>query len=323
MPAVGAVMDLIWLEDFLAIIGSGGFSRGAAQRHITQPALSRRVRALEEWLGAPLFERGAHRLVLTPAGHEFQPVAEEVVRRLSLGREAAREAARASAGTLRFAATHALSLTFFPAWLRGLEPHLPPDVPVQLVADNMAACERLMMQGHAHFLLCHAHPAAASPLGPDQFRSAHLGDDSLLAVSAPDAPGSASPRFRLPGTPEHRIPALGFSAESGMGRILAGAAGHQLWLEPSFTSHVATVLVAMARDGRGVAWAPMSLVADDLAAGRLCRAAPAAWDIPIEIRLVRPHARQNPAAEALWAFVGAGEKEGRALPGPAKGHTAL
>ena len=67
-------MDLIWLEDFLAIAEDGGFSRAAERRHVTQPALSRRIRALEDWLGAPLFERmtltlsGGKKLVITAKG---------------------------------------------------------------------------------------------------------------------------------------------------------------------------------------------------------------------------------------------------------------
>ena len=169
---------------------------------------------------------------LTPAGAQFQPAAEEIVRRLSLGRDTALEAARAASGTLRFAATHALSLTFFP---HGRAGDAPGTVPVQLVADSMAACERLMLQGHAHFLLCHAHPAAASPAGFScWFRSVHLGDDHLVPVSAPMVAGADAPRFRLPGTAGAPVPALVFSAESGMGRILAAAQAtmeDRLWLE--------------------------------------------------------------------------------------------
>ena len=48
-------MNLSWLEDFLALAASGNFSRAAQERHMTQPAFSRRIRALEEWLGATLF----------------------------------------------------------------------------------------------------------------------------------------------------------------------------------------------------------------------------------------------------------------------------
>ncbi len=46
-------MDLNWLEDYLALAETLSFSRGAARRHVTQPAFSRRIRALEDWVGAP------------------------------------------------------------------------------------------------------------------------------------------------------------------------------------------------------------------------------------------------------------------------------
>jgi DNA-binding transcriptional LysR family regulator len=51
------VMNLIWLEDFLALAATGNFSRAAEDRHSSQPAFSRRIRALEEWVGVDLFDR--------------------------------------------------------------------------------------------------------------------------------------------------------------------------------------------------------------------------------------------------------------------------
>ncbi len=63
------------------------------------------------------------------------------------------------------------------------------------------------------------------------------------------------------------------------------------------------MLALVARDGRGVAWSPLSLVGDDLAACRLVRAGSEEWDISIQIRLIRPRARQSPPAERIWALV--------------------
>jgi LysR family transcriptional regulator, hypochlorite-specific transcription factor HypT len=298
-------MELAWLEDFLALAEAGNFYRAAERRHITQPAFSRRVRALEAWVGTPLFDR-TPAVALTPAGERFRPIVEETLRRLYLGREEVRESARASVETLRFASTHALSMTFFPTWLRGLEAREPLAASVQLVADNMAACERIMLLGQAQFLLCHHHPAASSPLEPDQFRSLRLGEDTLLPVCAPIANGNEA-RYRLPGSRQKPLPHLAYSAESGMGRIVAGARASgalpQAWLDSTFTSHVAAVLALMARDGRGIAWSPLSLVKDDLASGRLVRAGDEAWDVPMQIRLFRPRARQSPSAERFWALV--------------------
>jgi len=299
----GIAMELDWLEDFAALAELGNFSRAAEARHVTQPAFSRRIRALEDWIGTPLFSRTAQGVVLTPAGAQFRPGAEETVRRIHQLRNEAREAAGREATTLRFAATHALSFTFFPSWIRGLEQGATPAT-VRLISDHMRACEDLMLHGEAQFLLCHHHPDAPDRFQSGQFHSIAVGADVLLPLTAPDAHGA--PRWRLPGS--HAAPAryLGYSAESGLGRIIAARWARDpqaLTLEVVFTSHLAAALMSMARDGSGIAWLPQSLAGDDMAAGRLLRAGDPGFDIPLEIRLFRPHARQSATAEALWARV--------------------
>lgn len=310
-------MEIAWLEDFLAVLECGGFSRAADRRNITQPALSRRVRALEQWVGAPLLDRSTHAVTLTPAGARFRTTAEDLLRRLQLGRDEALEAAQAASGTLRFASTHALSLTFFPSWLRGLDAALSDDTVVQLVADTMAACERTMVQGEAQFLLCHHHPAASTALGPDHFLSIHVGDDVLIPVSVPESPDDARPRYALPGSSGAPVPYLAYREESGMGRIVASSRavnGPPAWLKPVFSSHLAKLLVTMAQEGRGVSWSPLSLVGESLASGALVRAGDERWDIPMEIRLFRSRARQSAAAERFWTLArgpSQSAKEGR------------
>ena len=61
-------MDLEWLEDFVALARVGSFSKAAAQRYVTQPAFSRRIRSLEDWAGAVLFDRATNPVELTQAG---------------------------------------------------------------------------------------------------------------------------------------------------------------------------------------------------------------------------------------------------------------
>lgn len=285
-------METIWLEDFLAVLDEGGFSRAADRRAVSQPAFSRRIRALEEWVGTSLFDRNTHSTRLTPAGERFRPVAEELLRRLQIGRQDALGAAQAASETLRFAATHALSLTFFPEWLRLLEMAAPITSTVQLTADNMVACEKIMLEGRAQFLLCHHHPAATNRLASDSFISIELGNDMLVPVAAPSSFKSAA---ALEG------PYLAYTSESGMGRILLAAwASGAARKEPVFSSHLASVLVAMAREGRGFAWSPLSLVRDDLDSGRLVRVGARSDEVSMEIHLFRAKSRQSPAAEALW-----------------------
>src|SRR5262245_13484228 len=64
-------MNLHDLETFVSIARLGGLTRAAGQLHRSQPAITRRIKLLEDHLGAPLFERGRHGAMLTEAGRTF------------------------------------------------------------------------------------------------------------------------------------------------------------------------------------------------------------------------------------------------------------
>lgn len=296
-------LDLAQLEDFQALAETGNFSRAAALRNVTQPAFSRRIRALEDWAGSPLFDREAQPIALTPAGAALRPLLADALRSLAEGRAAARAAAERTRATLRFAATHVLSFTFFPAWWRALEREGPLGA-VALVSDSLQACEQLMLQGQAGFLLCHHHPAAPSRLEPPRFLAHRIGGDRLLPVSAPGAEGGT------------RLPFLAYSPESGLGRILAASLPEAVAarLDPVFTAHHAAALRTMARTGRGMAWLPESLVAEDLAEGSLRRVAPPAPEVALDIRLIRPAAPLGAEGEAFWALAARGAQAAAARP---------
>lgn len=68
-------MELYWLQDFLALVRTRNFSRAATERHVTQSAFSRRIQALEDWAGVPLFDRSAHPVELALAGQQLLPIA--------------------------------------------------------------------------------------------------------------------------------------------------------------------------------------------------------------------------------------------------------
>ena len=299
-------MNLSWLEDFLALAESGNFSRAAELRHMTQPAFSRRVRALEEWLGVALFDRSSHPVTLTDTGQWFRTVAHEILNRVARVPDEARAVADASSATLRFAATHALSLTFLPAWLRRLETRTPIG-PIQLISDVAAHCEALMLQGRVQFLLCHVHEQAPGRLDATAFRSLQVGVDTLLPVSAPARAGK--PLHSIDVASRGRIPLLAYSAESGLGRVVRALRGEALdkaGAEPVFTAHLATLLKSMALEGRGVAWLPRTLIEDELRDARLVEAGAPRWAIEVEIRLFRRQASELPAAEAFWRAAGPG-----------------
>src|SRR5256885_7905579 len=76
-------MELRQLEIFRALAEELHFTRAAARVHCVQSNVTTQVRALEEELGTPLFDRLAKRVVLTDAGRRFLPYAERVLSALS------------------------------------------------------------------------------------------------------------------------------------------------------------------------------------------------------------------------------------------------
>ncbi len=294
-------MDLTWLEDFVALAEARNFSRAAERRHVTQPAFSRRIRNLEDWVGVPLFERTPTGVRLTAAGDQFDRSAADLVRRLATLVGQAREAGGRETATLRIAATHALSFTFFPLWIRAVEGR-GAIAPVRLISDSMAACEEMMLHGEAQYLLCHHHPAAPGPLDGRAFRRIDVGEDRLAPFVAPDADGR--PRWTLDGP----APLLAYDRESGLGRIWTsqGFAENLPALDRVFSARLAATLMTMACEGRGIAWLPESLAERDLALGRLVSCGNPANTIPLTIAIYRPAARQSPSAETFGRLIAAG-----------------
>lgn len=302
-------LNLSWIDDFMVLAASGNFSRAAEERHMTQPAFSRRIRALEEWLGTDLFDRSSQPARLTDAGVWFRKTAQELQAHVARVPGEARAIAEASSQTLRFAATHALSFSFMPRWLRALEARTSVG-PVNLVSDTQQKCEALLLQSQVQFVLAHGHRQVQGPLDEAAFARVVVGQDELLPVCAPDADGGpAHPLEPGKGSKGAAVPLLAYSSESGLGRILRevkGTALDRLNVQPVFTAHLASVLRTMALDGRGVAWLPKILIGDDLSAGRLVVAGGKDWHLDLDIRLHRDRGAMGAAAETFWAAVDGG-----------------
>jgi len=286
-------LDIDWLEDFVALAAAGTFSAAATQRNVTQPAFSRRIRALEQWIGAPLFTRSARGATLTRAGEVLQASAGSILRLLGDARRAARDAHGTRGRAVRFAATHTLSATLFPGWLR-LFQRRAPDTSIYLMSDSLEACETAMLAGNADFLLCHHHPAAPGCLQGAGFNSVTVGRDRLVPMSAADEEGN--PVWHLDRA-QPRL--LAYAPESGLGRIFTAVTKQSPAPQPVFNARLASTLLSSAAEGLGIAWLPQSLLDAESNHG-LVRAGPVASDIILSIRLYRSEASAATTVEDLW-----------------------
>ena len=123
------------LRALAAVVSAGGFAAGAERLGVAKSAVSRRIRELEDRLGARLFDRTTRRIQLTEIGREFHDRAVELLAGLDEAEEAASSASGELKGRIRVAApvsftTHCLA----PAVGRFLERH--PAVTLSIDTDD-------------------------------------------------------------------------------------------------------------------------------------------------------------------------------------------
>lgn len=107
-------MSLRQMEYLLTVVEESSFTRAAELLHVTQPALSHQIKALERSVGGELLERLPRGVRLTPMGRAYLPHAERAVRSAAQARRAARATAGAEGGELHLATLHAIAVGILP-----------------------------------------------------------------------------------------------------------------------------------------------------------------------------------------------------------------
>jgi DNA-binding transcriptional LysR family regulator len=304
-------VDTKWLEDFASLAQTRSFSRSAQLRHVTQPAFSRRIQALEAWAGVDLVDRSVYPTRLTPAGETFLAQAHEMLASLQATRNLMRAHQASGSDMVEFALPHTLAFAFFPQWLHKLRRSFP-NLRTRLIALNVHDAVLRLTEGHCDLLLAYDHPSQPLQLAPDRYEMLTLGQETLAPFARADSAGH--PVWRLPGTAAAKIPFLSYASGAYMARlvehILKGAP-QPPHLDMVYETDMAESLKAMALEGHGLAFLPASSVVKDVHAKRLALAdepgSAGRWQLTMDVRIVRERPSSSSGtksdAAALWAFL--------------------
>ena len=176
---------LQFLETFCAVADAGSLTRATEQLHLTQPAISRQLSALERQLGAVLLTRTPQGVLLTQVGREVLVHARAAVAAAQACRQVASEGASGGAHRLRIAAGLMATQYVLPPVVARFRA-LHPDVEVDLQpVDRRIAVSRLL--GYEVDVAI-----VASPVRSAQVRSTPLLRDPLLLVSSPTSAPSTT-----------------------------------------------------------------------------------------------------------------------------------
>lgn len=275
-------VSLPGLEAFEAVARLGSFSRAGRELGVTQSAVSHRVRALEAQLGAALFVRQARSVALTEKGRALAEHAHEGFARLREGLEALQRLDEAGVLTISCSPSFAI---------RWLVPRLPaltaahPELRVRLDADD-----RLAEPGRGGIDACLRYGAGRYP----GVRHRRLAREEVFPVCAPALEGLRRPRDLKRHVLLHDSVLREHPGRVGWRRWLeaAGVAGLDPDAGPRFSHAHMAIEAAIA--GQGVALGRTTLVAADLAAGRLVRPFDVALESGLAYWLLTPKSAAPP-----------------------------
>src|ERR1700734_3561549 len=182
-------MEIDQIETFLAVGTYGGFHRPAAALRVSQPAVSARIRALEDSLGVKLFTRAGATLTVSAAGKALRPHAEQLLRDVARARQAVHELQPSSGGTLGIAAALSVCTYFLPDVMKDYQA-ANPKVMVSLRSGNSAQVLKMVLDGEAEI-------GVARSLNHPEVETMTLRDDPLILVGHPSHAAARKRRVRL------------------------------------------------------------------------------------------------------------------------------
>jgi DNA-binding transcriptional LysR family regulator len=175
-------VDIAALKAFVAVADAGSFSLAAEQLFVTQPAISKRVSALEKELQARLFDRIGRHVTLTEAGEILLPRARNVLLQLEDSVRTLSNRSGEVGGTLRFATSHHIGLHRLPPVLKQFVRSYPQVRLDIRFMDSEQACHAVEL-GELELAIVTLPPSPAPVLQVKK-----VWDDPLTVVVSEDHP---------------------------------------------------------------------------------------------------------------------------------------
>ncbi|NWK95045.1 LysR family transcriptional regulator [Sphingobium lactosutens] len=269
------------LETLLWIARLGTFAAAAARLNTTQPAISARVRELENHLGTALFRREGRTMALTPAGRELVRESEPLWARFQGVLMGCSDISGAT-GIIRIGAGEIAAASCLPGFVAELGRDLPQvslEVDIALTADLI----QQLASGHADLAF------AAGRIAHPMLRTAPIGSVDLLWLTRPSTVGTT------------RTPIWSLSNLSPLYRIMKDAiAASDLADCPLNLCNNVRTMIDIVLEGGGIGIFPQPMVRHQMADGRLVPVPGAPGMPPVDFHVAVRATESDPLVLAIF-----------------------
>ncbi|MBD1559289.1 LysR family transcriptional regulator [Vibrio sp. S9_S30] len=290
-------MELKWLKDFIALYENGSFSKAAEARFVTQPAFSRRIRSLENWLGVALVNRDKMPISLTPVGEKFVGDAKRLSDDIYQIRDQLNR--QKTDNSITFLAQHSPAVSFFPGWVKTINP-LFGGALVKLIPGNLYDLNESFLAGNGDFLLTFSSNLDDTIQHHRNIQCIQVGTDKLLPVTSCCSSGKPDHQLKK----DQTFDILTYPEEAFLGALVKHSALSKIPKQYPYRvvceNSMSEGLKAMAIHGYGVTWLPESLIIEELGSNKLIALTPDLATVDLRILLYRNRHDAKPAAERFW-----------------------
>ncbi|MFI7188714.1 LysR substrate-binding domain-containing protein [Nocardia nova] len=246
------------LECLIAVLDAGSITDAATALHMSQPALSHQLAALEREIGAPVLQRLPRGVRATAIGRAIEADARAALTAAARVVDGGRAAARGEGGLLRLACAESLTASLLAPVLRTWLRHHPA---VHVTLTEATSADDLVR---------HLESGTADlALGPRPTRwtgaSELVGSEEIVAVLPADH--ALTRQDRLGFDDLHDQPVVHYHPDNGLaGWLDARAAAHGVTLSPVMRTRQAATAAQLAAAGLGIALVPVTALGPGLPA---------------------------------------------------------
>ncbi len=294
-------MELKWLEDLVALAESGSLTEAARRRNVTQPAFTRRIKAVEEWLGFKVLDRTHKPARALPSIVQRL----EAMRALSVDLRQFRDdilAAESAPRRIVIAAQHALAVGHLPAMIARVRSAMPA-VAFRLRSANRDECYSLLMTRQASMLVAYETPRL--PIAADEtlIEKLKINEDWLVPVASPAKAVDASRRKARP-SERNTLGIIAYPRDVFFGRLqheeLLPKLADRHRLDTVCETALVPAVLQLAIAAVGIAWIPRRIASPAISSGALVELGSDFGRLPLEVVIARLRTPRSRLAESLW-----------------------
>ncbi len=293
-------MRLEWIEDIIAVLRAGSLNRAAEQRFLTQPAFSRRIKSIEDYIGVELIDRTHKPAQLRGPVVEQQQKLEQLAAGLRDLLYALRQQDRQVKNRVVIASQHAITTSVAPSLIKELASDL--DTQIRLRSANRSECFTLLVTKQADLTLTYRSPDEDLPIGGEFLEQIDFGEELFVPVFASAGLGELNAQYRSGEVPVIIYPPDVFLGEV-MRREILPRLRDQLFLKEKAESALTLAALQLALAGVGVAWVPQSLAAKEIGYGNLTELSHLFGQARLRIGATRLSGSKSPAEQDVWTVI--------------------